>query len=164
MNEDTIRILIADDELSVRHTLLCELTAKGYKCSFARNGNSILDEMDTRRFDVALLDIKLTGKSSSDILKQVQIHYPDTAIIVMTAIADVETAVKSMKLGACDYMIKPVDPNMLVVSIDQALDKRRLMLENKNYQFHLEEKVEEQGKNVDDLLKDLEVIKGEKKE
>ena len=141
-------ILIVSDEPSVGDIISRKLNDEGHKCTVACDGNSASKKLDARHFDLVLLDIRLPGESGLDILRQIQVNYPDTAVIVMTAIADVETAVKSMKMGAYDYIVKPVDLNMLTISIDRALDKRRLMLENRNYQLHIEDRLEEQTRKI----------------
>lgn len=107
-----------------------------------------MKKLNARQFDLVLLDIRMPGKSGIDVLGEIQVKYPDTAVIMITAIADVETAIELMKTGAYDYIIKPADLDILMVSIDRALDKRRLILENKSYQLHLVEKVEEQTKKI----------------
>ena len=147
-NKRKAQILIADDEPSVRDILSRKLIEEGYKCILASDGNIALRKLNALQFDLALLDITMPGKSGIDILKEIKVKYPDTAVIMITAIAEAETAIKAMKMGAYDYIIKPVDLNALIVSIDRALDKRRLLLENKTYHFRLEEKVEEQTRKI----------------
>ncbi|MCK4721964.1 MAG: response regulator, partial [Dehalococcoidia bacterium] len=142
------RILIADDDSSVTKTIFRRLADQGYKCAVASDGNSALKELKACQFDLALLDIRMPGKSGTDVLSEMRADYPDTAAIMITAIRDVETAINSMKAGSYDYITKPIDFNTLMVSIDGALDKRRLILENRDYQLRLEEKVEEQTQKI----------------
>ncbi|MBL7209756.1 MAG: response regulator [Dehalococcoidia bacterium] len=138
------RILVADDDLSVRDVVSRRLLEAGYECTVAADGTSALRKLRAHQFDLALLDIRMPGKLGTDVLKEIQAKYPDTAAIMITAISDVETAISSMRSGAYDYIVKPVNFNMLMVSVDGALEKRRLILENREYQVHLEEKVQEQ--------------------
>ena len=147
-NINKARILIADDEPVIRNILSRKLIGEGYECTEASDGTRALNELKTCTFDLVLLDINMPGKSGTDVLREMRAKYPDTAVIMITAISDVGTAIKSMKMGAHDYVIKPVDLKMLLVSVDRALDKRRLILENKSYQLHLEEKVEEQTREI----------------
>lgn len=142
------RILIADDEFSIRDIMSRKLTEAGHECAVARNGSEALRKLSAREFDLALLDIRMPGKLGTDVLREIQLKSPDTAAIMVTALADIETAINALKMGAYDYIIKPVDLNMLIVSVDRALDKRRLVLENNNYQLHLEQKVEEQTEKI----------------
>jgi len=97
---------------------------------------------------LVLLDINMPGKSGAEVLKEIKAKYPDTAVIMVTAIADARTAIGLMKIGAYDYIIKPVELNILSVSMDRALEKRRLIIENRDYQLNLEQKVKEQTEKI----------------
>lgn len=142
------KILIADDEPQVREVLFRFLTSQDYKCTTAKDGNDVMRKMNAEPFDLVLLDISMPGKSGTEVLKELQVKYPDTAVIMVTAIADVNIAIDSMKNGAYDYLIKPIDLNMLLVSVERALDRRRLLLENREYQLHLESKIKEQAARI----------------
>jgi putative two-component system response regulator len=142
------KILIVDDEARVREILSRKLADEGYHCLTALNGNNALKMLKTDPVDLVLLDIMMPGKPGTEVLKEIKALYPDTAIIMVTAIADVQTAIGLMKAGAYDYIIKPVELNVLLVSLSRALEKRRLIIENRDYQSHLEQKVKEQTKKV----------------
>jgi DNA-binding NtrC family response regulator len=125
------RILIVDDEEQVR-TLLCQkLSAEGYECHVATRADEALDKM--RRLIPAqmILDIKMPGKSGFEILPEIQTSHLDTAVIMATATTDSEIAIRCMKQGAYDYIIKPFDLDEVSISVDRALHKRRLELENR---------------------------------
>lgn len=147
-NQPKAQILIADDENLIRDILSRKLTENGYKCLNASNGIDALKQLDTYQIDLALLDINMPGKSGTEVLQDIRIKYPDTAVIMVTAMAGVETAINAMKLGAYDYIIKPVDQKLLLLSIDRALERRRLILENKDYQRNLERKIAEQTRKI----------------
>jgi putative nucleotidyltransferase with HDIG domain len=149
-NSNKAQVLVVDDEPLIRDILARKLTESGYKCIQASDGLDALKKLDTYQVDLVLLDISMPGKSGVEVLQDVRAKYPDSAVIMITAIADAEIAINAMKLGACDYVIKPVDPKLLLISIDMALDKRRLILENKDYQCNLEKKVEEQTEKIRD--------------
>jgi putative two-component system response regulator len=141
-------ILIADDEPRVREILSRKLIKEGYNCVTADDGSRALKKLSAQPFDLALLDVMMPGKSGADVLKEIQNKYPDTAVIMVTAVSDPDTAIQLMRMGAFDYIIKPVDLDILMVSVERALERRNLMLENKGYQLHLEQKVEEQTEKV----------------
>ncbi|MBM4454146.1 MAG: response regulator [Chloroflexi bacterium] len=141
-------ILIVDDESSVRGIISRKLIQEGYYCDEASDGDIALKKVSDRDFDLVLLDISMPLKSGTEVLQEVASRYPDIAVIMVTAISNVETAIQSMKLGAYDYIIKPIDLNMLRLSVNRALEKRRLVLENKDYQLHLEKKVQEQTEKI----------------
>ncbi len=147
-NGHKARILIADDESSVRDIISLRLAQEGHNCTAVPDGNSALRTLDGCEFDLAVLDIKMPGKSGIDVLREMQVSCPDTAGIMVTGMGDIQTAIESMKMGAYDYIMKPVNLSMLMTCVDGALDKRTLILENKNYQLHLEEKVKEQTDKI----------------
>lgn len=142
--QNRARVMVVDDEARVREIVSRRLAEAGYECTTASDGNSALKKLKSEPIDLVLLDINMPGKSGVEVLKEIQAKHPDTAVIMVTAIAEVETAIKTMKIGAYDYIIKPVDHKILLISADRALEKRRLILENRAYQLHLEDKVKEQ--------------------
>src|SRR4030066_43366 len=79
-----------------------------------------------------------------DFIKKVRILYPDTAVVMITAVSNANAAIEALKQGASDYLIKPFNLEEIVISIQNALEKRRLILENREYQEHLEEIVKVQ--------------------
>jgi len=147
-NKNKSKILIVDDELRVREILSRKLADNGYHCLTAPDGNSALKILKTDQVDLVLLDIMMPGKSGQDVLPEIKAMYPDTAVIMITAIADVQTAISLMRMGAYDYIIKPVELNVLSLSLDRALEKRELLIENRDYQLHLEQRVEEQTNKI----------------
>lgn len=142
------KILIADDEATVRKLLSRALTDKGFDCTAVSDGFSVLKEMESGDYDLLLLDINMPGKSGIETLQEVISKYPDVAGIMLTAVSDIETAIESMKKGAYDYIIKPLDLDMLSVRIDKALDKRQLLLDKQNYQHMLEDTVHKQTDQI----------------
>jgi putative two-component system response regulator len=147
-NTDKAQVMVVDDEARVREILFRSLTEAGYECTTATNGSSALRKLKDGPIDLVLLDINMPGKSGSKVLKEIKTQYPDTVVIMVTAIADVRTAIDLLTVGAYDYIIKPFDLNVLKVSIRRALDRRRLILENRSYQLHLEEKVKAQTDKI----------------
>ncbi len=118
------RVLIVDDEPVICDLISEDLSDLGYLCEVAPDGNSALHKMAKDRFDITLLDIKLPEVSGIDVLKEIKSKY-DSAIIMITAIDDVNTAVESMKLGALDYIVKPFSLDALNSSISAALEKKK---------------------------------------
>ena len=149
-NMEKATILVADDEFSVRDVISRRLTEEGYECAVACDGTDALKKLNAREFGLALLDIKMPGRLGTDVLEQIQVKCPDTAAIMITAVNDVETAISSLNTGAYDYVVKPVNLNALVISVEMALDKRRLILENREYRLHLEDRVKEQAEKIRD--------------
>ncbi len=142
------KILIVDDEMRVREILSRKLTDDGYNCLTAPDGNVALKMLKTDHVELVLLDVMMPGKAGPEVLRDIKSKYPDIAVIMVTAVADVQTAIGLMRMGAYDYIIKPIELNVLSVSLDRALEKRNLIIENRGYQLHLEQRVEEQTKTI----------------
>jgi len=117
--------LIVDDEQVVCDLLSYELSDRGYLCSTALDGKTALAKLATEEFDVVLLDIRLPGMSGMEVLREILLTYRNTAIIMVTAVNDVNTAVEAMKMGASDYIVKPFDIDAVDSSVRAALETRR---------------------------------------
>lgn len=114
------RVLVVDDETSVRTALSKFLKKKGYEVLQAQGGEEALMEYKVERPDVVLLDIRMPGVGGMDVLRTIHEQDPETIIIMTTAVNEVESAVETMKLGAFDYLVKPVDLNQLLASLERA--------------------------------------------
>ena len=141
-------ILVVDDEPIIRDILVRKLTASGYKPVAVENGFEALDKMREKPFPVILSDIMMPGIDGIDLIKKVRVLYPDTAVVMITAVSNANAAIEALKHGASDYLIKPFNLEEIVISIKNALEKRRLILENRGYQEHLEEIVKAQTAEI----------------
>lgn len=146
------RILIVDDEAMIRRLLHQKLSREGYQCQEASNAEEALDKLTSHSIELMILDIKMPGKSGIELLPEVRANYPDTAVIMATAITKIDIAIECMKQGADDYILKPFILDEVVLSIERVLEKKRLELEIKQYQQHLEQKVEEQTREMRKLF------------
>src|SRR4030066_1424063 len=99
-----------------------------------------------------VLTSNLLFRSGIELIKKVRILYPDTAVVMITAVSNANAAIEALKQGASDYLIKPFNLEEIVISIQNALEKRRLILENRGYQEHLEEIVKVQTAEIRGLL------------
>jgi DNA-binding NtrC family response regulator len=133
------RILIVDDELSVRSSLGEWFQEDGFQVETAEDGEAALRAMDRGPYDIVLLDLKMPGMDGIAVQKRVREIDPEATIIILTAFASVQTAVEALKLGAFDYVTKPVDPDELSNLVRNALRTRALAEEN----VRLKEKVSE---------------------
>jgi len=132
-------ILIVDDELSVRSSLEEWFKEDGFAVATAEDGPAALRAMDKGPYDIVLLDLKMPGMDGLEVQKRLKQIDPASTIIILTAYASVETAVQALKLGAFDYVTKPVDPDDLSNLVRNALRTRELAEEN----VRLKEKVAE---------------------
>lgn len=118
-------VLIVDDDEEICDLICEELVEKDYVCEVSLNATDALTKLKRTRFDLALVDIKLPGMSGIDLLKVVGKCYQMTAIVMITGICDVNTAVEAMKLGALDYIVKPFNLDKLEASISTVLRNRK---------------------------------------
>jgi len=137
-------ILIVDDEESIRDILSRKLQSKGYDCVVVADGSEALWKAFMQDFDLVLMDVRMPGLSGMEVLPKMVTDHPDTCVIMLTAVSDIQTAVEAMKLGAYDYLTKPFNMDDLVSKVAKALERRRLVLENREYQLRLEQKVQRQ--------------------
>ena len=108
-----MRALVVDDELNIRRTLGVALESMGYETEDVGTGSEALGKIKARRFDVMLLDLKLSQESGLDVLEEAIRISPALAVVMMTAFASIETAVEAMRRGAFDYLPKPCTPEQL---------------------------------------------------
>lgn len=148
-------ILVVDDEKSIREILLEVLSVEGYECSGATGGEEALSILKDRPFELVLSDILMPGMSGVDLLRKAKRSYPDLAFVMVTAVHAAETAIEAMRLGADNYIIKPFKLEEVILSVEKALHRRKLVLENRDYQLHLEKKVEERTLELKQALKKI---------
>jgi len=134
-------ILIVDDEFSVRDSLFNWFRKDGYDVTTAENATEALKAMQDRKYQVILLDIKMPGMDGMELQEHVHRIDPQVAVIMLTAFASVDTAVRALKQGAFDYVAKPVDPDELSHLVQRALEQRRLREENASLRGTIDELV-----------------------
>lgn len=122
-------ILVIDDEMPIRQTLKEILSYENFEVEEAADGSSALQKIEQQAFDVILCDIKMPGMDGIELLQKI-LEQTDVPVIMISGHGTIETAVEAIKKGAFDYIPKPPDLNRLLVSIRNALDKRKLVEEN----------------------------------
>ena len=108
-----MRILIVDDEKNIRRTVTLALESMDHETGSAASSVAALEELKAARFDVVLLDLKLSQENGLDVLEEILRVAPQTAVVMITAYASIETAVEAMRRGAFDYLTKPFTPDQL---------------------------------------------------
>ncbi len=129
-NGDRPSVLVVDDEFSVRDSLSRWLRKDGFEAIPAESGEAALVHAKQRRFDAAVVDIKMPGMDGLDLQTALRGIDPDLAVVIITAYASVDGAVRALKEGAFDYVTKPVDPAELSHLLERAVEKRRMADEN----------------------------------
>ncbi|MGE5724449.1 MAG: sigma-54-dependent transcriptional regulator [Acidobacteriota bacterium] len=124
------KLLIVDDELSVRDSLNKWFHEEGYEVGTADSASEALSRLTEQHWDVALVDIKMPGTDGIELQRVIHEKRPEIAIIIMTGYASVETARQALKLGAYDYLTKPLEPEEVSHIVKNALSHRRTQQEN----------------------------------
>lgn len=119
------KILVVDDELSIRLTVTEMLTRDGYQVILAENGQAALNLIATQGFDLALIDLKLGDMEGTEVLEALHHQSPETIVIMLTAHGSLESAVTALRQEVHDYLLKPCSPTKLRESIRQGLLKRQ---------------------------------------
>ena len=131
MKTREIRIFVADDEYHICEGLKESLKKAGYSVDVAYDGVEAAENLDARVYHAAILDLKMPGIDGIALLKQLKKTSPDTGVIIITAFGDISTAVDTMRMGAYDYLAKPVDLKRLHLSLQHLLEHQALVAENK---------------------------------
>jgi putative two-component system response regulator len=145
-------LLIVDDEAAIRRLLRQKLSREGYQCEEANDAEQTLNTLETSPIALVILDIKMPDKSGTELLPEIKSVYPDTAVIMATAVNDINVAIQCLKQGADDYLCKPFNLEEVSLAVQRALERRHLQLELREYQQYLEEKIEEQTGEIRKLF------------
>ncbi|MDH4222817.1 MAG: sigma-54 dependent transcriptional regulator [candidate division Zixibacteria bacterium] len=138
-DKDSVSILIVDDEFSVRDSLTEWFKEDGYLADSAADATEALKKIKPGLWDIVFLDIKLPGMDGIELQQRIKDIDANATIIMITAFATVDTAVKSLKEGAYDYITKPIDPDYLSHLVNNVIKQKRLLTEN----IQLKEQIQE---------------------
>ncbi len=125
------KILVIDDERSIRNTLKDILEYEKYEVDLAEDGKKGLEMVKQTEYDIILCDIKMPGMDGIEVLEQLNIMAPDSPVVMISGHGNIDTAVESIKKGAYDFIEKPLDLNRLLITIRNAMDKSTLVNETK---------------------------------
>jgi two-component system, NtrC family, nitrogen regulation response regulator NtrX len=125
------KILVVDDERSIRNTLKDILEYEKYEVDLAEDGKKGLEMVRLVEYDIILCDIKMPGMDGIEVLEQLNSISPDTPVVMISGHGNIDTAVESIKKGAYDFIEKPLDLNRLLITIRNAMDKSTLVSETK---------------------------------
>ncbi|HBG05995.1 MAG: Fis family transcriptional regulator [Geobacteraceae bacterium GWC2_58_44] len=134
------RILVVDDELSMREFLAILLEGEGYRVDQAESAEDALRLMDGERFEMVISDVSMPGLGGIELLARIKAQAPETAVLMITAFTTAEQAVEAMKLGAYDYIAKPFKVEEVKVLVRKALEKRSLVEENRRLKAEVMER------------------------
>jgi putative two-component system response regulator len=149
---DHPRCLIVDDEPRLRQVLMHLMRNDGFQCLEAENGEEAIAVLEREPVTLVMSDLRMPKLDGLGLLREIRGRWPDTAVVMITAVADVEVAVSCLAVGAMDYLTKPFHLEEVRARVAQALEKRRLVLENRGYQESLQEKVAVQARRLEELF------------
>jgi DNA-binding NtrC family response regulator len=140
----TPRVLVVDDEQIIRESLSFILQKEGYEVEDAPNGQQAYKKVAENPPDIVITDIEMPGMKGVDLLEKISQVSPQTFVIIITAYGSIETAIKALRMGAYDYILKPLDFDELVLRLRRLMEFKRLALENqmlrqevnREYDFH----------------------------
>lgn len=144
--------LVVDDEAALRGVLARVVRAEGFTCDEAENGAEAVVALARRPATLVLTDLHMPELDGIGLLRHIRANHPDTAVMLVTAVADVRVAVECLAEGALDYLTKPFQIEEVQARVRQALDKRRLLLENREHRERLEERVSAQARHIEELF------------
>ena len=141
------RVLIVDDEQSMRQMVAIALRQDGHEVVIAEDGEIAARELDANKVDVVVSDIKMPGFDGIELLRYAREHCPQTEVVLMTAYTSTESAIEALRLGAYDYVSKPFEIDELKLTVRQAIERRALRSENRYLRRELSER-----HRVDELI------------
>lgn len=156
MNE---RILVLDDEASILEILGQHLAEEAYEVYLTTSPVKALDKLERERFDLLITDLKMPDIHGIEVVQRSKAGDQDLAIIVVTALLDVTNAIDAMRAGADDYLLKPFNLSEISLAVEKALERRRLYIENREYQHTLEKRVEEATEDLKAINSELQKTK-----
>src|SRR6059036_966478 len=139
---NAVKCLVVDDEPRLRRVLVRLLEGEGFSCAEAGSGTEALEMLQREPVPLVISDLRMPQMDGVTLLREIIARWPTTAVIVVTAVAEVESAVACLQLGALDYVAKPFHLDEVRARVMQALDKRRLTLEGR---------VQEQAHRIEEL-------------
>ena len=148
---NAVKCLVVDDEPRLRRVLVRLLEGEGFTCAEAGSGTEALEMLQHELVPLVISDLRMPQMDGVTLLRQIIARWTTTAVIVVTAVAEVESAVACLQLGALDYVAKPFHLDEVRARVMQALEKRSLKMEVEDYRQNLERRVQEQARRIEEL-------------
>lgn len=146
------RILIVDDEEAVRNMFAACLEDK-YSCETAEDAQAALEILSRETFALVLTDMQMPGLGGVELLRKIVERYPDTAVIMISGVDRTQRVIDAIRVGAFDYLIKPVDLDVLSLCVERALERRNLLRNARRYKRDLEKRNEELAMQKAELVR-----------
>ncbi len=155
LEDERGRILVVDDEPSIRDLVAFKLSDDGYECEKAGSAEEALTMVAQGHYDGILSDINMPGIDGVEMLRRIRMSDADVAVVMMTGAPDLSVALEAMRLGAYDFLSKPLNLDVLSLTVDRAVEKKTLVKQNRTYQRNLESMVQERTQQLNKANDDL---------
>ena len=155
MSEEREKVLVVDDEEAVRNLLQRILEEAGYQVTTAADGREALYKVSLEEAEVVLMDIKMPEMSGMEVLSKLTADSPDVCVIMVTSVANIDTAVEALKIGAYDYINKPFDRDDVKQKVGKAIERWKRRLQEKRRYLQLSGKFSEQTQNMQEQFAEL---------
>src|SRR5205085_6294096 len=139
---DARRILVVDDEEGVRN-LFASFLSENFDCATAASAEEALTLLAAETYALVISDVMMPGRNGIELLREVVAHYPDTVVVMCSGIDRTQRVLDAVRLGAYDYLIKPVDIDVLGMTVERALERRALLRAARQYKLDIERSNEE---------------------
>ena len=149
-------ILVVDGGAQARAQIASILEIEGYTVLPVSSGRGALEALDRETFDLVLTDMMMLDGSGLDLLERIRRLFPDLPVVMVTAVNNLTVAVDAMRRGACDYLVKPLESEMLLGAVSRSLDRRLVLQMTHNYQQTLERAVQARTEMLRQAVEDLE--------
>jgi putative two-component system response regulator len=151
-----VAILVVDDEDSIRRILSRLLRRNGYICETAADADEAMRLLQETEFALVLTDVDMPGSSGLDLITEIARDFPDTATVMVTGMDDAQLANTALDIGAYGYIIKPFQPNEILINVSNAIRRRRLEMETRTHRIRLEQMVKDRTADLWDAIARLE--------
>jgi two-component system NtrC family sensor kinase len=149
-DDQETRILVVDDEEPIRR-LFASCLSEAYLCETAADAQEALALLAEKPFALVISDVQMPGLSGIELLRKINEFYPQTAVVMASGVGRTQRVLDAIRLGAYDYLVKPCDLEVLELTVDRALERRRLLRDGQRYRRDLEERNTELASRKADL-------------
>src|SRR6266550_6390815 len=136
------RILVVDDEESIRK-MFAQCLSENYECTTAGSANEALERLAENPYALVISDVMMPGRNGVELLREITARYPETAVIMVSGVDRSQRVRDALSLGAADYLIKPCELDVLLISVERALERRRLQCTARKYKADIEKQNKE---------------------
>lgn len=160
IEQEPVRLLIVDDEEVIGRIIIRTLKSEGYVCKAVCTAKEALRELEKHEYSLVISDINMPELNGIQLLELIVEKEREIAVIMQTGVQDMNTAIHCLKLGAYDYLAKPIQETELSISVTRALERRQFLIRERQYQETLEREVQEKTQELRNTISQLQNTQG----